>query len=83
MVIWYIFPVLVYCTEKNLATLTQTLQTKVLGFNLFLFRQNQTAKLPQGPFVFSTPTLTPYRQQLWIDAQLVTKTEKDQVLKRI
>ena len=44
---------------------------------LFLF-QNKSAKLPQGPFVFTTPTLTPYRQQLWIDAQLVTKTEKDQ-----
>ena len=45
---------------------------------IFAF-QSQSAKLPQGPFVFSTPTLTPYRQQLWIDAQLVTKTEKDQV----
>jgi hypothetical protein len=24
VVIWYIFPVLVYCTEKNLATLPQS-----------------------------------------------------------
>ena len=45
---------------------------------IFAF-QSQSSKLPQGPFVFSTPTLTPYRQQLWIDTQLVTKTEKDQV----
>jgi hypothetical protein len=31
MVIWYIFPILVFCTEKNLATLTESRGLYLMG----------------------------------------------------
>eukprot|EP00095_Tigriopus_kingsejongensis_P007871 snap_masked-scaffold127_size327531-processed-gene-1.2 protein:Tk07871 transcript:snap_masked-scaffold127_size327531-processed-gene-1.2-mRNA-1 annotation:"hypothetical protein DAPPUDRAFT_312162" len=38
---------------------------------------NNLTNLPQGPFIIVTPQLSPYRQQLWISAALITK-EKGQ-----
>ena len=39
---------------------------------------NNKTNIPSGPFTIVTPSLSNYRQQLWISAQVITAKEKEQ-----